>query len=189
MVTPRASEVDRVADSAWLASDAARRDYPSTIDNEWNPVVRADLEFSNMRPIWCGGATHRPEAGASATPRTLAATKGRTIPWPPDVTGYRRQSRFNNAGRRRPLYRTVTDSNTPADVVTCVCLRARRIVAVAHTILVIEFHMLKHQQAYHDLGTDYFDRRNSDQLKRSLVRRLEGLGLKVTICTAHAPNP
>jgi transposase len=64
--------------------------------------------------------------------------------------------------------------------------KKRAIVAVAHTILVIVFHMLKNQQPYRDLGADYFDRRNSEQLKRSLVRRLEGLGLKVTICPATA---
>src|SRR5215469_12207333 len=62
--------------------------------------------------------------------------------------------------------------------------KKRAIVAVAHTILVIVFHMLKNQQPYRDLGADYFDRRNSEQLKRSLVRRLEGLGLTVTICPA-----
>jgi transposase len=64
--------------------------------------------------------------------------------------------------------------------------KKRAIVAVAHTILVIVFHMLKNQQPYRDLGADYFDRRNSEQLRRSLVRRLEGLGLKVTICPANA---
>jgi hypothetical protein len=64
--------------------------------------------------------------------------------------------------------------------------KKRAIVAVAHTILVIVFHMLKNHQPYHDLGADYFDRRNSEQLKRSLARRLEGLGLKVTICSANA---
>jgi transposase len=64
--------------------------------------------------------------------------------------------------------------------------KKRAIVAVAHTILVIVFHMLKNQQPYRDLGADYFDRRNSEQLKRSLVRRLESLGLKVTISPAIA---
>jgi transposase len=54
------------------------------------------------------------------------------------------------------------------------------IVAVAHTILIILFHMLKNQQPYRDLGADYFDRRNA-QLKRSLIRKLERLGLQVTV--------
>lgn len=59
--------------------------------------------------------------------------------------------------------------------------KKRAIVAVGHTILVIVFHMLKNQQPYHDLGADYFDRRNSEQLKRSLIRRLERLGLQISI--------
>jgi hypothetical protein len=59
--------------------------------------------------------------------------------------------------------------------------KKRAIVAVAHTILIILFHMLKNQQPYRDLGVDYFDRRNLEQLKRSLIRRLERLGLQVTL--------
>src|SRR5438270_5465254 len=59
--------------------------------------------------------------------------------------------------------------------------KKRAIVAVAHTILVIVFHMLKNQQPYRDLGADYFDRRNAEQLKRSLIRKLERLGLQVTV--------
>jgi hypothetical protein len=59
--------------------------------------------------------------------------------------------------------------------------KKRAIVAVGHTILVIVFHMLKNQQPYRDLGADYFDRRNAEQLKRSLVRKLERLGVQVSI--------
>jgi hypothetical protein len=67
--------------------------------------------------------------------------------------------------------------------------KKRAIVAVGHTILVIVFHMLKNQQPYRDLGADSFDRRNAEQLKRSLVRRLERLGVQVSIVsTAPAPQ-
>jgi transposase len=59
--------------------------------------------------------------------------------------------------------------------------KKRAIVAVGHTILVIVYHMLKKQQPYRDLGADYFDRRNTEQLTRSLIRRLERLGLQVFI--------
>jgi transposase len=64
--------------------------------------------------------------------------------------------------------------------------KKRAIVAVGHTILVILFPMLKNQQPYRDLGADYFDRHNSEQLKRSLLRRLERLGLQVSVL---APAP
>jgi transposase len=59
--------------------------------------------------------------------------------------------------------------------------KKRALVAVGHTILVIVFHMLKNHQPYRDLGADYFDRRNGEQIKRSLIRRLERLGLQVTV--------
>jgi len=64
--------------------------------------------------------------------------------------------------------------------------KKRAIVAVGHTILVIVFHMLKNHQPYHDLGADYFDRRNAEQLKRVLIRRLERLGLQVTVVQSPA---
>src|SRR3954453_22410749 len=59
--------------------------------------------------------------------------------------------------------------------------KKRAIVAVGHTILVIVFHMLKNHQPYRDLTSDYFDRPNAEQIKRSLIRRLERLGLQVTV--------
>lgn len=59
--------------------------------------------------------------------------------------------------------------------------KKRAIVAVGHTILKIVYHMLKHRVSYHDLGNNYFDRLNSENLKRYLVKRLEKLGHKVTL--------
>lgn len=59
--------------------------------------------------------------------------------------------------------------------------KKRAIVAVAHTILIILFHMLKSQQPYRDLGADFLEGRNAEQLKRSLIRRLEHLGFQVTV--------
>ena len=54
------------------------------------------------------------------------------------------------------------------------CPGNHAIIAVADTILVIVFHMRKCPQPYHDLGADYFDRRNSEQLKRSLLSQTRG---------------
>jgi transposase len=59
--------------------------------------------------------------------------------------------------------------------------RKRAGVAVAHSILVIAYHMLRDGTPYRDLGGDYFDKRNHDRLQRSLVKRLEQLGLRVTL--------
>lgn len=62
--------------------------------------------------------------------------------------------------------------------------RKRAAVAVAHSILVIAYHMLRDGTPYRELGGDYFDKRNHDCLQRSLVNRLEKLGLKVTLESA-----
>ena len=59
--------------------------------------------------------------------------------------------------------------------------KKRGAVAVAHSILVIAYHMLRNGTEYYELGGDYFDRRNKAQLQRNLVKRLEGLGLQVTL--------
>ncbi len=59
--------------------------------------------------------------------------------------------------------------------------KKRAAVAVAHSILVIAYHMLRDGTEYRELGGNYFDQRNQEQLQRNLVKRLEGLGLKVSL--------
>jgi transposase len=59
--------------------------------------------------------------------------------------------------------------------------KKRAAVAVARSILVIAYHMLRHGTDYHELGVDFFDQRSKEQTERYLVRRLEQLGLKVTL--------
>lgn len=57
----------------------------------------------------------------------------------------------------------------------------KAIVAVAHSILVIIYHVLKHRVPYRELGADYFDKLNVTYIQRHHVRRLESLGFKVTL--------
>lgn len=59
--------------------------------------------------------------------------------------------------------------------------KKKALVAVGHSILIVVYHVLLNQTTYHELGVDYFDRLNRKFLKNKLVRRLESLGLKVTI--------
>jgi hypothetical protein len=59
--------------------------------------------------------------------------------------------------------------------------KKRAIIAVAHTLIVIGYHLQKNQSNYDDLGGNYFDRIHSDGLKRYLVKRLQQLGHKVTL--------
>ncbi len=57
--------------------------------------------------------------------------------------------------------------------------RKKAIVAVAHSILIIAYHLIHKQETYHDLGSNYFDRRNSEATAKRLVRRLEQLGYAI----------
>jgi hypothetical protein len=62
----------------------------------------------------------------------------------------------------------------------------RAIIAVAHSLIVIGYHLQKNQSNYEDLGGNYFDRIHSDGLKRYLVKRLEQLtdGVKLPVINA-----
>lgn len=59
--------------------------------------------------------------------------------------------------------------------------KQRAAIAVAHSILVIVYHLLRDGTEYREMGGDFFDRRNHDHLQRHLVKRLEGLGYKVDL--------
>lgn len=62
--------------------------------------------------------------------------------------------------------------------------KKRAVVAVAHSMLVTIFAMLKTKKTYQDLGGDYFDKLNKDGLKRYCVHKLESMGLKVILQAA-----
>jgi transposase len=59
--------------------------------------------------------------------------------------------------------------------------RKRALLAVAHSLLGIIYHVLRRGTTYQELGADYFERRDEDRLVRHLVKRLESLGHKVTL--------
>lgn len=59
--------------------------------------------------------------------------------------------------------------------------RKRALVAVGHSILRIVYHMLKYNLDFQELGPDYFDKLNPQRLQRYLIKRLEVLGLQVTV--------
>jgi transposase len=63
--------------------------------------------------------------------------------------------------------------------------KKRAVVAVAHTILIIAYHILQRQQPYQDLGSNYFDERERSAIARQSVHRLEQLGFKVTLETSE----
>ena len=62
----------------------------------------------------------------------------------------------------------------------------KAIVAVAHSILVIAYHVLRDGVSYRELGGDYFDRLNADRLTRYHTKRLAALGYAVTLTKCAA---
>lgn len=71
-------------------------------------------------------------------------------------------------------------------------LRARRgdkraAVAVAHSILIVVYHLLANPEAvYTELGADYFTKRNAEQEQRRAIRKLETLGYTVNLTPVPA---
>ena len=58
----------------------------------------------------------------------------------------------------------------------------KAVFALAHTLIVIIWHVLTHGCDYEDLGGDYLERRNdANARRRYLVRQLEALGHQVTL--------
>ena len=54
-------------------------------------------------------------------------------------------------------------------------------VAVAHSLLIVIFHVLRTGKPYTELGVDYFNTLDTARLQRHHVRRLEQLGYKVSL--------
>lgn len=52
----------------------------------------------------------------------------------------------------------------------------RATLAVAHSILIAIYHILKNKAAFHDLGADYYDSFNRDRKITSYLKRLKALG-------------
>ena len=59
--------------------------------------------------------------------------------------------------------------------------KKKAIVAVAHSILVIAYHLIQRQEPYRELGGNYFDQRRPEATAKRLLKRLEQLGYAVQI--------
>jgi transposase len=59
--------------------------------------------------------------------------------------------------------------------------KKRAIIALAHTMLVIIYHMIKNRLPYNELGDSYFNKMDKEKLKNTMVKRLEKLGYKVDL--------
>lgn len=61
----------------------------------------------------------------------------------------------------------------------------KALVAVAHSLLVIIYHVLRDRRPYADLGADHFDKLDAE---RHHVRRLNALGYSVTLTALPPPD-
>lgn len=57
----------------------------------------------------------------------------------------------------------------------------KAVVAVGHQILEIAYYLLRDEVTYHELGADYFDKRDRERTLRRNVKQLEALGFRVTL--------
>ncbi len=64
--------------------------------------------------------------------------------------------------------------------------KKRAIMAVAHSILVIAYYLISRGRNYDELGADYYEQRDREQIAKRLVKRLQKLDYKVTIEEANA---
>jgi transposase len=62
----------------------------------------------------------------------------------------------------------------------------KAIMAVAHSVLVIAYYILRAKQPYADLGANYFDTLDTARVQRHHVQRLEQLGFTVTLTPKEA---
>jgi transposase len=60
----------------------------------------------------------------------------------------------------------------------------RAAIAVAHSILVIAYHLITEDTEYRDLGPNYFDERDKEKVIRRCTKRIEQLGKRVTVTDA-----
>jgi transposase len=57
----------------------------------------------------------------------------------------------------------------------------KALIALAHTMLGVVYHMLKRGTDFQELGGDYFEHQNKDRITRHLVERLQRLGHRVVL--------
>lgn len=123
-------------------------------------------------------------------------TSGHLASWAGVCPGMNESAGKNRSGRTRkanPWLRTalVQAAQAGSRSPTFLGERFRRLIvrlgrnkaalAVAHSILLAIYRLLKDGVDYHDLGPEHFAQRERDQLARRLTRRLEHLGYQVTV--------
>jgi len=123
-------------------------------------------------------------------------TAGHLASWAGVCPGNNESAGKHRSGRPRPgnrwLRMTLIEAALAASrTSTALGARYRRVlrhrghhkavIAVAHAMLVIAYHLLSRETTYHELGADYFDRHQTDRLRRRAVQTLQRQGYRVTL--------
>jgi transposase len=66
-------------------------------------------------------------------------------------------------------------------IVNQVMMKVIHTIAVAHSILVIIYHLLSERTSYRELGANFFEERDRQVIEKGLVRRLTRLGYQVEL--------
>lgn len=59
--------------------------------------------------------------------------------------------------------------------------KKKALIALAHTMLVSIYHMIKKKEPYKDLGADYLENLHKDKTVKNLKKRIEALGYAVEL--------
>ncbi len=59
--------------------------------------------------------------------------------------------------------------------------KKRAILAVAHSLVVIIYHLLRDKKPYHDLGADFFTHMDARRIEQQAIARLEQIGFQVAL--------
>jgi hypothetical protein len=59
--------------------------------------------------------------------------------------------------------------------------KKKALIALAHTMLVSIYHMIKKKEPYKELGSDYLDNINRERIIKNLKKRIESFGYTVEL--------
>ena len=65
----------------------------------------------------------------------------------------------------------------------------KAVIALAHTLLVIAYHVIVRREPYHELGEDYLQQTNPTMRAQRLVRQLSRLGFEVELPAPLSADP
>lgn len=131
------------------------------------------------------------------TPNHLASWAG-VAPGNNESAGKRRSGKTTKGNK--PLKTALTQAAQAASRTRATYLSAqyhrlagrrgkkKAIMAVAHSILIIAYHIINRREAYRELGGDYFDKRRPEATIKRLVKRLEQFGYQVSLGNQLVPT-